>query len=131
MPHELPRKAENARGAADMLESPGNLLLLLAQPFGSEDGVCRALSLAAQRVHELRQLVVTGGTRLTVREMLGNGRVEPRALALGHVPFEQPLVVKVGAMDHSFPPSSPRSLRAARNKCTRTVDSFRPVIMLT
>ena len=54
------------------------------------------------------------------------------AVALGEVALEQPIVVEVvRAADHGFPPSRARSFRAARNRWTRTVDSFSPVIALT
>ena len=46
--------------------------------------------------------------------------------------LEEPVVVRMASAEHyGLPPSSTRSLRAARNRWTRTVDSFRPVIALT
>ncbi len=59
-------------------------------------------------------------------------RIERLAGTLGDITLEQMIFVEmVWTTDHGFPPSSPRSLRAARNRWTRTVDSFRPVIALT
>ena len=78
------------------------------------------------------ELGVARAARGAVGQMLGDGRIERLAAPLGEIAVEQPVVLEVArATDHGLPPSRPRSLRAARNRWTRTVDSFRPVIALT
>jgi len=66
----------------------------------------------------------------TYRELVDRGRhtvVKPG----DKIPVKGLDVEVMRAEHHGLPPKRPRSLRAARNRCTRTVDSFRPVIMLT
>ena len=83
----------------------------------------------AQPVHELREISRSARAHVgAVGQVLGRRRIERLAAPLGEVAVEQPIVVRDGARraDHGLPPSRPRSLRAARNRWTRTVDSFKP-----
>ena len=69
---------------------------------------------------------------VAVGQVLGDRRIDALAAALGEIAVEQAIVVEVTrASGHGLPPSRPRSLRAARNRWTRTVDSFNPVMALT
>ena len=100
--------------------------------IGREHFVELGVGFRSQPVHEAPQIRVPRAALRAVGEMLGRRRIERLAGPLGEVALEQPIVVKVvRANDHDLPPSSARSFRAARNRCTRTVDSFRPVIALT
>ena len=78
------------------------------------------------------ELGVALGAARAVGEVFGRRRVERLAAAFGEVAVEQRIVLEVRRANvHGCPPSSARSLRAARNRWTRTVDSFRPIIALT
>ena len=71
--------------------------------------------------------------RCAIGEVLGRRRIDEIAGARRQVALEEALVLKVVLMpgeDHGLPLNNPRSLRAARNKWTRTVDSFKPVMAL-
>src|SRR5207248_1407341 len=88
--------------------------------------------LLAQDVHQPRHLGVARAAILTVREMLSGSGIRRLTTSVGKVAVEQAIVLQVTeAKRHGLPPSTVRSLRAARNKWTRTVDSFKPVIALT
>ena len=126
------RKIEDARRSADVLDAVGDLLLLGAQVLGRVDIVELGVGLDSQRVHEPRQLVVACGATRAVRQVLARRGIERLADPLCDVAVEEPIVVQMDPQsDHGFPPRRARSLRAARNRWTRTVDSFNPVIVLT
>ncbi len=79
-----------------------------------------------------RQLGIAVAAARAVGEVLDFGRWNRLAGHGFEVALDQPVVVQmVQAADHGLPPRSARSFRAARNRCTRTVDSFNPVIALT
>ena len=79
--------------------------------------------------HEFTQ--VRGACR-ALGQMRRDETVHGRSVEPGEIALEQTVVLEVmRATDHGFPPSRPRNLRAARNRWTRTVDSFNPVTALT
>jgi hypothetical protein len=126
------RKADHARRSADERHPADDLLLLEPQALGREDGVGFRLAVAAQAVHERGELGVADAAGPAIGEMFGDGRIDRLTAALGQVRVEQPFLLEVmRALDHGSPPSRPRSFRAARNRWTRTVDSFSPVMALT
>src|SRR5207244_152551 len=117
---------------ADVLEPLGDLLLLQAQAFRCEHGGGVDFSVRPQALHEVGQPGVARGTWLAVGEMLGQRRIERFAGTVREITVQQSFVAEVvRASDHGLPPKRPRSLRAARKRWTRTVDSFNPVIALT
>ena len=86
----------------------------------------------AQAVHELDEVAVAGAAVPAVEQVLGGGWVGRFARLLGEITVEESLFPQMmSATGQGLPPSNPRSFRAARNRCTRTVDSFRPVIAAT
>src|SRR5207247_3662519 len=117
-------------GPPDLLEATRNLRLLKPQALAREDRVRLGDALAPELVHEAREIVVALAARRAIGEMLGRRRIDGVAPAFDQITLVQSIVLQVPAEDHGFPPSSPRSFRAARNKWTRTVDSFNPVMML-
>src|SRR5439155_19465985 len=125
-------EADHSGRAADALDAPRDLLLLRAQALRREDRIGLRLAVAAQRVHEAGELRIAATAFIAVGQMLDDGRIDRDAAALGQVRVEQPFFLEVTrARDHGLPPSRPRSLRAARNRWTRTVDSLSPVMVLT
>ena len=115
-----------------MLDAPRDLLLLCLEPFGGEELVGFGIALGAQCVEKAQELRIARAARRAVGQMFGRTRINGLTGSLGVVTVVQPLLLQVARpTDHGFPPSRPRSLRAARNRCTRTVDSFNPVIALT
>ena len=102
---------------------------LRLQPVGWKYLADLCVGVGAQAIHESSEVLVPGGAPRTVGEMVRGRRIDRLAAALDEITVEEPLFRQVTpATDHGLPPSSPRSFRAARNRCTRTVDSFRPVI---
>jgi hypothetical protein len=116
-PDDASGKAEDARGPPDQRHPPEDLLLLNAQALGCEDSVGFGVAVAAQRVHEGRELGIAGAARRAIGQMFGDRRIERLAGPFRQVRFEQPFFLEVRrAVDHGCPPSRPRSLRAARNR---------------
>jgi len=109
-------------------------LVLLAQPLGGKDRVGLGDALRTQRVHDLRQFLVPPAARAAIGEMLGQRRIDRFAVPRRQIGVEKAFVLQVTRQGferfHDLPPSRPRSLRTARNRWTRTVDSLRPVIAL-
>lgn len=127
----MPGKAQDSRRPADVIEPADNLPLLNVQPFRREDGVALGFSGRADVVQEAAERRVSRRALPTIDQMLRDPRVDRFALSPSDVAVEEAILLEVArAQDHGFPPSNPRSLRAARNKWTRTVDSFSPVITL-
>ena len=115
-----------------MRDPPGNVLLLEAERLGGENRVGLGFGFGAKSVHEARQFAVANAAVVAVRQVLGGRPIDARTAALGNVALEQPIFVEVmRATGHGLPPSRPRSFLAARNRWTRTVDSFNPVMTLT
>jgi hypothetical protein len=125
-------KADDARGAADAFETPGDMLLLRAKALGREQLVGLGFSFHAETVHEADQLGVAAAARRAVGEVFGGRRIDRLAASFDEVALEELIFqqMMMPAAYHGLPPSSPRSFRAARNRCTRTVDSLSPVIAL-
>jgi hypothetical protein len=125
------REAEDASWRAKMRYPPSDVLLLEAERLGGENRVGLGFGFGAKPVHEARELAVAKPTVLAGRQMVC-GRLIELAAALGDVTLKQPILVKMTrARGHGLPPSRPRSFLAARNRWTRTVDSFNPVMTLT
>jgi len=74
----------------------------------------------------------TGALGAAILDRIPRARVQFLACPCREITLEQVVVFQVpGVNDHDLPPRNPRSLRTARNRCTRTVDSLMPVIALT
>jgi hypothetical protein len=125
-------KGDDPGGAADLLEPLADLLLLRSQAFRREDRIGLGVAFCPHALEKRRQLGVPGRAPIAVREMFGRRWVDRLADPRGAIALEETLFREVTHVGfHAFVPSRPRSLRAARNRCTRTVDSFSPVITLT
>ena len=115
-----------------MVEAARDFLLLEAETFGGEQRIDFGVRLVTKRGHEAFELGVTLGAAGAVGEMFGRWWIERLAATLGKIAIRQRIVLEVWrACAHGWPPRSARSLRAARNRWTRTVDSFRPIMALT
>ena len=125
-------ETDHASVVAHMLDAAGNLLLLRPLPFRRKDFVELRVGFRAQGIHEAAEVAVPGAALGAIGQVLGGWRFERFAAMLGEIALEQTVFLEVTrAKDHGCPPSKPRSLRAARNKCTRTVDSLRPMMAPT
>ncbi len=101
-------------------------------PVGRKERVGLDVRLAPKAVHERGQLCIAAAALMTVSQVFGGRWIERFSGPLRHVAVEQAIFGKMMCTsDHGFPPSRPRSFRAARNRWTRTVDSFKPVMALT
>ena len=98
-----------------MLETALDLRLLRAQPIGGEHEVGVRDAVRAQSVHERRELGIACRAGRAVTQMLGHPRIGRFARTRCQEVIEQSLVDEM-RVAHGLPPSSPRSLRAARNK---------------
>ena len=129
---QTPREADHARGVAEVFDTAQDGLALRLLPFGGEEGIGLGVGLGPETVHEARELAVPARAVDAVGEVLGRTRIERLAGPFRLVAVEQPILREMlWTTHHGFPPNSPRSFRAARNRWTRTVDSFNPVIALT
>ena len=126
-PHQLTREADHAGGAAHVFDAARNLLLLDPQAIGGEQRIGLRVRFRTQPVHEAQELGVPRAARIAIGEVFRHQRIKRRPALLGEIAVEEALIVEM--MSH-VDLSRPRSLRTARNKCTRTVDSFRPVMAL-
>src|SRR5207302_1879768 len=126
MPRDEPaRKIDHATGPSYLLDSAQNLLLLRAETLGRENGLAVGVRCATEAVHEAGELGVARRALGAVGQVLGGARIDRFAAMLGQIAVEDlPFIEMTRTSDHGLPPSSPLSLRAARNRCTRTVDSF-------
>ena len=126
------READDSRGAADQFEAPGDVLLLRAQALGRKQRVDLGFRVRAERRQERADVGVAARARAAVGEMLRRRRIDGLAAPLGVVAVDERVVLKMRARARSWLPSEQRrSLRAARNRCTRTVDSLSPIIAPT
>jgi hypothetical protein len=101
----------------EVLEASCDLLLLDASLLGREDVVDLAVGVRPERVHEALKVCVLRAAVGAVGQMLGDRRIHGFAAAGAQVTLEQTLFFEVpDAEYHAFPPSRPRSLRAARNR---------------
>ena len=117
---------------AEVLDAMRDLLLLPAQILGAKRRVDFGVSLRAHVFHERRQVGVLRAAGGAVRQVLGGWRIQRLAAPARRDSSRTGGLLKVAcAVSHGLPPKRPRSLRAARNRWTRTVDSFSPVMALT
>src|SRR5262249_41070423 len=108
------------------------LLLLEAKAFGGEDRVGFGIGGLAETFEQIDDLVEARRAGGAVGEVFGCRWIRRPLVPRLEVVAVQASVVQMRGVDgHGLPPSNPRSFRAARNKWTRTVDSFRPVMALT
>ncbi len=118
---------------ADVFDPARDVLVLLPQPIGSEHSVGLGFAFFPQQVEHSHQLLVARAARAAVCEVLGDRGIDRVPLSRRQRGVEEPIVLNVTRQGveppHGTPPSRPRSLRTARNKWTRTVDSFKPVIV--
>ena len=106
--------------------------MLGAKAVGREDPIGILVGFGPQAVHELDEVAVPGAALAAVEQVLGGGRIGRFTRLLGQITVEDSLFPQMmSATGQGLPPSRPRSFRAARNRCTRTVDSFSPVIAAT
>ena len=125
-------KRDHAGRMAQVLEPARNVLLLGTEALGREDRVGFGGRVDAQRFQKVRHRRVAFAAVRAVGQVLGHRRIEELSALDGQIAVEQSLVLEVvRAVHHGFPPSRPRSFRAARKRWTRTVDSFNPVMALT
>ena len=109
-----------------------DMLLLIVQAIGREDRLGFRVAVRSNRVEPARERGVSGRARRAAREVLRERRFERLTGAIGQIALVQAIVAQMTRQaDHDVPRMRARSLRAARNRWTRTVDSFRPVIALT
>ena len=138
-------KGDDARRALGGFEPAEDQRLLRSQPLGREMLVGLGHRLAAHVLEPVGQFGETRPTDRTAFEMrmclsnaarrlVGPDRGQPGVVQVG----TEPQSVKNGhGVSSTFvslarpSTSSVRSLRIARNRCTRTVDSFKPVSALT
>ncbi len=129
---EAAREADHARRPTELLDPSGDVQLLGAQPIRREEAVGFCIGVRAEPFHELPQLGVAKRARVAIGEVLGGPRIDRFFTALGEIAIEQTLFLNVmRAVNHGLAPSRPRSLRAARKRWTRTVDSLTPMMALT
>ncbi len=100
---------------------------------GREHLVRLAGGILPQPLERRRQLGVAPRAGLAPVQVLTRGSPPIGAgLLVAEVQGDEPVVSGMEMVHfHRFPPSSERSFRTARKRCTRTVDSFNPVIVLT
>src|SRR5262249_22450396 len=113
-------------------EAARDLKLLRAEMIRRERRVGVGVAVGAHLIQHAHELGVPRSAFVAVGQVLGRRRIGRLAVSLREVALDEAVVGHVTRMTHhSLPPSSPRSLRAARNRWTRTVDSLMPVIALT
>ncbi len=117
---------------ADMLDAPRNLRALALQILSTENPVELGIAEFTKLGHEADELVVPGRTARTIGQMFGGRRVETLSGSGGQIAIEEAIFGEMAREVHvARPPRRARSFRAARKRCTRTVDSFKPVMALT
>ena len=115
-----------------MFQPVRDCLLLRLQTLGREHGVGLRIGLLAESVQETGELAVAFAALSALLQVIDHRRIGQLTASLGEIAVDQAVFLDVMRVSgHGWPPSNPRSLRAARNRWTRTVDSFKPVIALT
>ena len=115
-----------------MLEAPRDLLLLRSHALGRKNVVELGVGLGANPVHEAPEIRVAGVAVRAVGQVLGGRRLDRLPALFGQVAVEQTVFLEMARAGTSrLSSQKARSLRAARNRWTRTVDSLRPVMALT
>ena len=128
----MARERDDARRVDEKLQAPRDVLLLRSHALGRKNVVELGVRLGANPVHEAPEIRVARVTFRAVGEVHGGRRLDRLPALFGHVAVEETVFREMARLEHhGFPPRRARSLRAARNRWTRTVDSLRPVMALT
>jgi hypothetical protein len=94
-------EADDASLMAQMLDAPGNLLLLRAQSFGRKDLVEFGVGLRAEPVHEAPEVGIAGAALGAITQVFRYRRFDLFAALFGKVTLEQTVFLEVTrAKDH-------------------------------
>ena len=79
----MTRESDDARGMNDMLDTPGNLLLLRAKPLRWKDFVELGVHLGSEPIHEASEIDVPRVACRAVGQMLGSRRIDRLSAVFG------------------------------------------------